>query len=301
MLNQVTIHQLELFLIAAGLKNFSRAAEQMSISQPAFSAQIIKLEQVLGVPLFDRVGRRIELTKAGVIFEEYARMTISTLSEGKQAIDDISNKFVGRLQLGASTTVASYMLTNGISEYKRTYPVGKVRMLVGNTNQIEQHLLKNEIDIGIVEGPVENKRLKLYAYRDDELVVICSPSHKWSKRKSVTLTELKKEPIIVREWGSGTRRVFMDALGPACDDLNINMELGGTEAIKNAVIDNIGVAVLSRATVEVELKNGTICSTYVENYPFKRQINIILLKSRYISHPVRYFMKILKPLDPLPE
>ncbi|MBF0171748.1 MAG: LysR family transcriptional regulator [Nitrospinae bacterium] len=299
MLDQITIHQLDLFLVAAKLKNFSRAAEQMSISQPAFSAQIIKLEKILGAPLFERIGRRIELTDAGAVFAGYAQKTLGTLREGKQAIDDMSRKVIGALRIGASTTVANYILPEYLGRYKSLYPAGKVEMMVDNTNMIEQALLRNEIDMGIVEGPVRNKSVDAYLFRTDELVVIYSPKHHWKNRAKVTLAEFQKEPLIVREKGSGTRKVFMDIIGsPEKVTLNIIMELGDTEAIKKSAQANLGIAVVSKSAVEQELKEKALRMAVIEGYTFARRLTLVILKNRYLSNPLKAFIQTLAPEEP---
>lgn len=297
MLNQVTIHQLELFLVAAKLKNFSRAADQMSISQPAFSAQIIKLEKILGAPLFERIGRRLELTEAGTVFERYAQQTLATLREGKQAIDDMSQKVIGTLRIGASTTIANYVLPEYLGTYKMKYPLGKVEMMVGNTNQIEQALLRNEIDMGLVEGPVKNKGVRTYLFKKDELVVIYSGAHPWKNRDCISMEEFQKEPLIIREKGSGTRKVFMDIIDRSHTPLNIIMEIGDTEAIKKSAQANLGVAVVSRSAIERELADKSLRFSKIDGYKFERKLNLIILENKYLSNPLIAFISVLDPQE----
>ncbi|MBI5816564.1 MAG: LysR family transcriptional regulator [Nitrospinae bacterium] len=301
MLNQITIHQLDLFLVAAKLKNFSRAADQMAISQPAFSAQIIKLEKILGSPMFERIGRRIELTDAGMAFEVYAQRTIGALREGKQAIDDMTKKVVGTLRLGASTTVANYILPEFLGKYKKAHPQGKVEMMVGNTNQIEQSLLRGEVDLGIVEGPVKNNNIETYLFKNDELVVIFSSTHSWKNRRTVSMDELKKEPLIIRERGSGTRKVFMDQVDFDHNPLNVVMELGDTEAIKKSAQANLGVAVVSRAAITSELKDKSLRCASLDGVSLRRKLTLIILKNRYLSNPLKAFTAILDPIEKVAE
>lgn len=299
MLNQITIHQLDLFLVAAKLRNFSRAAEQMSISQPAFSAQIIKLEKILGSPLFERIGRRIELTEAGSVFEAYTQASLNSLREGKQAIDDITKNVVGKLRLGASTTIANYILPFRLGGFKKKYPLAGIEMMVGNTSQIEQALLRGEIDLGLVEGPVRNKSISVHLFMKDELVVIYPYAHRWKGRSSISLDEFKKEPLIIRERGSGTRRVFTDVIDPEKNHLNIVMEIGDTEAIKKSARAGLGVAVMSRAAVEEEIKAKTLRATRIEGVGMERSLNLIILKNRYLSNPLRAFVETLEMKDKL--
>lgn len=302
MLNQVTIHQLELFLVAAKLKNFTRAADQMAISQPAFSAQIIKLEKILGAPLFDRIDRRIEMTDVGSVFEQYAQKTISTLREGKQVVDDMTHKVIGALKIGASTTIANYVLPEYLAAYHRKYPDCKIEMIVNNTNKIEQALLKGEIDMGLVEGPIHNrKRVVSYLFRPDELVVIFSTGHHWKSRSSVSMKEFQQEPLIIRERGSGTRKVFTDMLGRTHAPLNIAMEIGNTEAIKKSAESGIGVAVVSVSAIKRELKEKTLKKARISGHPMKRRLSLILLHSKYLSNPLKAFIALLDSVEKTPD
>lgn len=296
MLNQVTIHQLELFLVAAKLKNFSRAADQMAISQPAFSAQIIKLERILGVPLFERIGRRVELTESGVVFERYATQSLADLREGKQAIDDLKSKVMGALRIGASTTIANYILPELLGRYRGSYPNCKVEMAVNNTNQIEQALLRNEIDMGLVEGPVNaTKRVTPFLFKKDELMLVFSPAHRWRKKEAVSLEEFRNEPLIIREPGSGTRKVLMDAMEKAGVAVTIALELGATEAIKRSAEANIGVAVISRSAVEKELRDKTLRAARIDGIRLERRLSMIILKNKYLSNPLKAFIDLLDP------
>lgn len=296
MLNQVTIHQLELFLVAAKLKNFSRAADQMAISQPAFSAQIIKLEKILGTPLFERIGRRVELTESGSVFERYATQSLADLREGKQAIDDLKEKVIGSLRIGASTTIANYILPELLGKYRASYPGCKVEMMVNNTNQIEQALLRNEIDMGLVEGPVTaTLRVNSFLFRKDELMLVFSGAHRWKKKNTVSLDDFKKEPLIIREPGSGTRKVFMDAMEKAGVSVNIALELGATEAIKRSAEANVGVAVISRSAVEREIREKTLRAARIDGIRLERRLSMILLKNKYLSNPLKAFIKLLDP------
>jgi len=294
MLDQVTIHQLELFLVAAKLGNFSRAAERMTISQPAFSAQIIKLEKILGSPLFERVGRRIELTEAGRVFQGYSESIISSLREGKQAVDDMREHVVGTLRIGASTTIANYIMPDYLRAFRKSYPACNVHMMVSNTYQVEQALLRNEIDMGLVEGPVtHSQQISIHLFRQDELVVVFSGVHRWRKRRKIGISDLQDEPLIIRERGSGTRNVFMEAMSKANAPLNIAMELGNTEAIKRSVEAGIGVSVISKSAVERELKEKTLFMARIDGYPIERILSVIMVRNKYISNPLKAFMDLI--------
>lgn len=295
MINQVTIHQLRLFLTVAEVKNISRAAEQMDITQPALSAQIKKLEDVLGVKVFDRINRRIELSESGHLLQKYAQKVVQTLLETQQALDDLTGVVQGTIQVGASSTIGNYILPPFLGKFNKLYPNVRIEMVVKNSNQIEIALLKNEIDLGFVEGPIQSDSIEKKLFRMDELIVICSKKHPWRNRTSVTLEEFSKAPLIIREKGSGTRKVFMDTLREAgfSESLNINMELGNTEAIKNSVQGNLGVAVLSKFAVEKELKYKMLHSLRISGVQMKRPLNLVVHKDKYLTTLLKFFISVM--------
>ena len=297
-MDQVTFHQLDLFLLAAKLKNFSKSAEQMAISQPAFSAQIIKLEEILGVPLFERIGRKVELTEAGALFAQYAQKTLSTLREGKQALDDMSRMVIGSLRIGASTTIANYILPAYLGKFRKRHKDCVIEMMVNNTGAIEQAIVNNEIDLGLVEGPLAHpSRVDSRLFMKDELVVVFSASHRFRGKGEISAEEFHAEPLILREKGSGTRKVFMNAMDGEKDPPNVMMELGNTEAIKRMLENGSGVAVISRSAVEREIKAKSLAMAQIKGVPMPRLFNLIMLKGKYMSNPVREFIKILDPLE----
>ena len=298
MLDQVTFHQLELFLLAAKLKNFSKSAERMAISQPAFSAQIIKLEGILGVPLFERIGRKVELTESGALFAEYAQKILSTLREGKQALDDMSRTVIGALRIGASTTIANYILPEYLGRFRKLFPECVIEMTVNNTEQIEQSILNNEIDLGLVEGPLQHPaKVNSSLFMKDELVVVFSSSHRFRGRPWISIEDFRGEPLILREKGSGTRKVFMGAMDVNHDPLKVVMELGDTEAIKRMLESDSGVAVISLSAVGREIKGKSLSMARIKDCPMPRLFNMILLTNKYMSNPVREFIKILNPVE----
>ena len=298
MLDQVTIHQLELFLLAAKLKNFSKSAERMSISQPAFSAQIIKLEQILNIRLFERIGRKVELTEAGVLFEKYARNTLSTLREGKQALDDMSRSVIGSLRIGASTTIANYILPEYLGRFRQMHEKCVIEMMVSNTDKVERAILSNDLDMGLVEGPLNHPaRVDSFLFMEDELVVVFSAAHRFKSKRKISMEEFIKEPLILREKGSGTRKVFMDVMDFDHDPLNVVMELGNTEAIKRMLESDSGVAVISRSAVEKEIKAKTLCMAAIKGKPMPRRFNLIMLKNKYMSNPLKEFIRLLDPME----
>ncbi|MDH5511376.1 MAG: LysR substrate-binding domain-containing protein [Nitrospinota bacterium] len=298
MLDQVTFHQLELFLLAAKLKNFSKSAERMAISQPAFSAQIIKLESILGASLFERIGRKVELTDSGAMFAEYAQKIMSSLREGKQALDDMSRTVMGTLRIGASTTIANYILPDYLGRFRKSFPECLIEMTVNNTEQIERAILSNEIDLGLVEGPLQHPgKVNSNLFMKDELVVVFSASHRFRGRPQISLDDFRGEPLIIREKGSGTRKVFMGAMDVNHDPLKVVMELGDTEAIKRMLESDSGVAVISLSAVHREIKTKSLAMARIMGCPMPRLFNMILLKNKYISNPVREFISILDPVE----
>ncbi|MDH4182859.1 MAG: LysR substrate-binding domain-containing protein, partial [Nitrospinota bacterium] len=176
-----------------------------------------------------------------------------------------------------------------------------IEMTVNNTEHIEQAILDNEIDLGLVEGPLAHPaKMDSYLFKKDELVVVFSSDHRFRGRTEISLDEFGSEPLILREKGSGTRKVFMDSMGMDKEPPKATMELGNTEAIKRMLENNSGVAVISRAAVERELKSKSLAMARIKGRQLPRLFNLILLKGKYMSNPVREFIRILDPIQPPP-
>ena len=253
--------RLQVFHTVARLLSFTKAAESLHMTQPAVTFQVRQLEEYFNTRLFDRAHNRISLTDAGKRVFEYADEIFELYAKMDNAVRDLTGEISGVLIIGASTTIAEYMLPSLLGDLKKKYPDVNVQLRVSNSEGIVHMVENNDIDLGVVESPVLNKNLVVEECRKDRLVAIVPPQHPLSNNKEVTIKELLEHEYIAREEGSGTREVIHEQLADAgmkSADLHISMELGSPEAIKGAVEAGMGVSIVSEVTIHKELEIGTL-------------------------------------------
>lgn len=249
--------RLHVFYSVARLLSFTKAAEALHMTQPAVTFQVRQLEEHFNTRLFDRTHNKISLTEAGKRVYEHAEKIFEIYSELENSVRELTGEISGVLILGASTTVAEYMLPALLGDFKAKFKDVNIRLKVSNTDGIVSMVENNVIDLGVVEAPVNNKNLAVEVCRTDRLVAIAPPGHELAGHDKVHVEEILEYPFICREEGSGTRDVIVDYIkhaGVEPAKLNIIMELGSLEAIKGAVEAGIGVGIVSRATLTKEIK-----------------------------------------------
>ncbi len=275
--------RLQVFQTVARLLSFTKAAEELHMTQPAVTFQVRQLEEQYNTRLFDRTHNRISLTDAGRKVYESAIHIFELYAEMDNAVRELTGDVGGVLILGASSTIAEYMLPVLLGDFKKKYPEVSIRLKVSNSDGIVSQVENNTIDLGVVEAPVNNKNLVVEQCRTDELVLIVPPGHELAMRDKVSPKELIDYPFICREEGSGTREVMLDSMsadGGSAGDLNIVMELGSLEAIKGAVEAGMGISVLSSATVVKELKLGTLIAIKLDP-PARRPFSFVHQKQKF--------------------
>ncbi len=253
--------RLQVFFTVARLLSFTKAAETLHMTQPAVTFQVRQLEEYFNTRLFDRTHNRISLTEAGTLVYGYAEKIFDQYAEMENMVKNMTGEVSGSLTIGASTTVAEYMLPSLLGEFRRKYEDVVIHLKVSNTEGIVSMVENNVIDLGVVEAQVGNKNLVVENCRDDKLVAIVPKGHRLAGKKVVKLSELMEYPFICREEGSGTREVIEEYICHAkgCSDgLNISMELGSPEAVKGAVEAGMGISIVSEATISKELKLKTL-------------------------------------------
>ncbi len=253
--------RLQVFYTVARQLSFTKAAEQLFMTQPAVTFQVKQLEEHFNARLFERSHGKIALTPTGRLVMEYAGKILGLSDEMETRVGEVTGTMSGPLLLGASTTIAEFMLPQILGEFKARHPQVQARMTVANSETIENRVADYSIDLGLIESPSHLPALHTEVCCDDELVMICAPGHKLAKSSSVTPQQVILEPYVSRESGSGTRE-FADNYLRRCkvspEDLNIVMELGSPEAIKGVVETGIGVSIVSHATIVKELKLGVL-------------------------------------------
>lgn len=259
--------RLQVFYTVARLLSFTKAAETLHMTQPAVTFQVRQLEEHFNTRLFDRTHNRISLTEAGHRVYEYADRIFQLYAEMENAVREMTGEISGTLILGASTTIAEYMLPALLGDFKAKYPDVTIHLKVSNTEGIVSMVENNVIDLGVVEAPVTNKNLVVDVCKMDQLVVIVPPNHPLAREESISIHRLIDFPYICREEGSGTREVigdYMAAMGLDGSEITIAMELGSPEAIKGAVEAGMGVSIVSRATILKELQLGTLVAVNLD-------------------------------------
>jgi DNA-binding transcriptional LysR family regulator len=263
------------------------------MTQPAVTFQIRQLEDYFNTRLFDRTHNRISLTTAGHLVKNYADQIISLYNEMDNEVRKLTGDVLGPLVLGASTTIGEYVIPSILGEYQAKFPDVAVRLHVANTEGVLHMVEGNEIDIGIVEGPVGNKNLVSKVCWDDELVVVTPPGHELTKLNSVSVEQIFEYPFISREEGSGTREVIHDHLqtsGRDFSDLNLIMEFGSPESIKSAVAAGLGISILSIATLNKELELGLLAKASLAS-PLKRPFSIVYQRQKFRLRAMDEFLE----------
>lgn len=275
--------RLQVFHTVARLLSFTKAAQTLHMTQPAVTFQVRQLEEHFNTRLFDRTHNRISLTDAGRKVCESADRIFELYAEMENAVRGITGQISGMLTIGASTTIAEYMLPPLLGDFKERYPDVSIHLKVSNTEGIVSMVENNAIDLGVVEAPVANKNLVVEICKRDRLVAIMPPGHPLAALPEVAFEQLLEYPFICREEGSGTREVIGDYLHQQPEGhttLKIAMELGSPEALKGAVEAGMGVSVVSGTTIQKELKLGTLVAIPL-NPPLDRPFSFVHQKQKF--------------------
>lgn len=290
----VTLHQLRVFKAVADRLSFSAAAHDLKLSQPSVSYQVKELERAVGTDLFDRLGKHVSLTQAGHLLYGYVRQTLNVIDEAAVALGELQGLERGALKVGASTTVGIYVIPVALGAYKKLHPGLAISLEIGARGEIQQAVLRNELDLAVVGPPLRDPDLVVVPFMTDDLVVIAPREHPLAGRRGLTLRDLKDEPFLMREEGSGTRFAVEKVARRANVRLQVGMELGSNGAIKHAVESGLGLAILSRFAVGLEETAGKLSVLDVDGFPVRRQWNIVHLKRNRLAAPVAGFIDFLR-------
>lgn len=270
----------EIFIEVATQLNFSKAAEVLFISQPAISKHMKALESFYKTTLFERKGNAIQLTKGG-------QLLLARLKEAKKIQNELEFemstlndhlKAKGQLKLGASTTVALYIIPKILSAFHQKYPEVKISLLNRNTDTITKALTDHDIDIGIVEGKKKNSAILYQPFINDEVVAVCSAKSPIAKKRTITVQEIKNYPVVLREQGSGTLAALkyqLEKNGVKLSDLKVSVRLAGTEALKNFLREDNCLGFLPRGSVTKELRDGDLVAIKIEKFQIFRDFFFI--------------------------
>lgn len=288
--------RLQVFYTVAKQLSFTKAAEMLYMTQPAVTFQVKQLEEHFNTRLFERSHGRISLTLAGNLVMGYAERILAMSQEMEARVAELTGQVTGPLMIGASTTIAEYQLPRILGKFKEKYPEVAARLMVANSETIENKVADHSLDIGLIESAPHHPTLKVHACCNDELVMICAPDHKLAKKTAITAKELALQPYVQREMGSGTREVvdgYFREQGVNPDDLVTEMELGSPEAIKGAVQAGLGVAVLSAATVNKEIRLGEIVAIPLDP-PLYRAFSLVYAPDKFRSKLLDAFISFVE-------
>lgn len=288
--------RLQVFHAVAKHLSFTKAAEALFMTQPAVTFQIRQLEEHFNTRLFDRAHGRIALTPAGQLALEYAEKILGMSAELDTRLKEMSGQVSGPLLIGASMTVAEYLLPQVLGEFKSRHPGVVPRLFVANSEAVQARIAERTLDLGFIEGESHLPSLVTDIVCDDELQVICAPGHPLAKLKAVAPKLLAEHAYISREPGSGTREVidlYLQKAGVAPDALQVVMELGSPEALKGLAATGLGFAIMSRATVAKETQIGALAAVPLAP-PLTRHFSVVYPKERFHSRLVNGFVQFAK-------
>jgi DNA-binding transcriptional LysR family regulator len=290
----LNLHHLRIFARVAELGGFSRAAVALHLSQPAVSKSVRELERQLQTTLFDRSAGAHRLTDAGTALFARARELFAVERLAEEELRRLHGLEGGVLRIGASTTIATYLLPTYLARFREDHPAVVLRMTTANTRDIALALVERRVEVALVEGPVDDPRLSLVAWRNDELVLVAPPDHALTRKRRVMPADLASAPFIARERGSGTRRVAEAALASHGISLRIALRLSSTEAIMRAVAAGLGVAIVSRAAIEDQVALGRIVVLPLRGLSFPRALSELRLPGSAQSPAAAAFRLVLR-------
>ncbi|TGD75843.1 LysR family transcriptional regulator [Mangrovimicrobium sediminis] len=287
-----TLRQLEVFLATARHENISRAAQDLAMSQSAASGALRELEQQFGVQLFDRLGKRLQLSELGRELRPEAESLLARAGAFEQALR--GSEAAGSLRIGATLTIGNYLAVQMIAAFRERHPGADLALHVANTEAIVRKVADYELDIGMIEGEMHHPRLETRYWREDVLQVFAAPGHPLARKRRLGDDDLLAQAWIVREPGSGTRQTFERAMHGLLPELDIRMELQHTEAIKRAVEAGLGVGCLSAITLEEAFARGSLVPLRVPQRDFTRQLNLIVHRDKYHSATLRRWLDLCR-------
>jgi LysR family transcriptional regulator, low CO2-responsive transcriptional regulator len=288
----LTLRQLKVFEAVARHLNYTRAAEELHLTQPAVSMQVKQLEESLGIALFEQLGKRIHLTEAGQELLGYARNITQQLDELESVLNRMKGFGGGRLRISVATT-ANYFIPTLLGSFSRRYPDVTVSLDVTNRETLLRQLSENTVDLVVMGQPPAEADVTAHAFMDNPLVVVAPPDHPLAKQTKIPLARLQEETFLVRESGSGTRIAMERFFSERGMRLKTGMEVGSNEAIKQSVQAGLGLGLLSRATIEQELTLKRLVVLDVADLPIMRHWYVVHRKGKRLSAAAEAFKQFL--------
>lgn len=295
---KITLKQMQAFEAIARHSSVSHAADEIALSQSAASMALAELEKQLGGELFHRHGKRLKLNDYGRWLQPRVHQLLQQVMEIEQSAD--SGQLQGVLKIGASSTIGNYLIPGAIARFVEVHPDVHIDLTVGNTEQVVDDMLNLRIDLGLIEGHCHSEKLIATPWQADQLKVFCSPQHPLTTRQAVPLSALKKFSWILREPGSGTREIFTLATHDKLSPLQVRLELGNSEAVKQAVKAGMALGCLSELAIATELKHGELVALPVKGLNLQRQLYLLKRKAPFESSLLNRFRQAIAQVQQYP-
>jgi DNA-binding transcriptional LysR family regulator len=288
------VRDLQVFLSVSKHLNYTRAGEEINLSQPSVSVRIHQLESELRAKLFEQLGKKVVLTDAGQLLVPYANRVIAAIDDAHHAIDELQGLERGSLRIGASTTPGMYLVPQVVARFKRSHPKIDIHLRIKDTREVEDGVLNNEFDFGFVGGHLIATEVSAHAWLTDELLLVVSPDHRLRNKKTVRKQDLEGESFIVRESGSATRATIVTQLQQANFELETVIEMENPESIKKAVQSGLGIAFISKFAIATELKAKTLTAIRVRDLTINRELKIVHRKDKHLSRAAVAFIEMAR-------
>lgn len=286
----MTLRHFKIFIAVCDTMNMTSAAKALFMSQSAVSQAIAELEKYYDLRLFERLSKKLYLTQAGKKLLSYAKHMIRMSEEVEKEMKTLHES--GSFRVGASVTIGAHVLPKLVSSFNQSCSQTEIQVFEDNTEMIEKLILNDEIDIALVEGEIQSPDIIKQDFMEDELVLICAADHRFAGQSAVGPKELEKEKFIVREKGSGTRKLFEDIMSTNQLSWNLAWTCNNADTIKMAVSEGLGISMISGRAVINEVASGSISRTRVQGIQFKRQFKIVYHKNKYITKSMEQFIAL---------
>ena len=287
-----TLRQLDVFLAAARFENLSKAADALAMSQSAASSALKDLEKQFDIQLFDRIGKRLQINELGKVVRPKAEAILAQAKELEELLRQ--QQQVGNLTIGATLTIGNYLCASIMAQYMKEQSDAAIDLVVANTQEIARKVEQFELDIGLIEGELHHPELNIIPWCDDELVVFCSAEHPFAQKSELTDDDLCEAKWIIRESGSGTRQSFDRGMMGLLSDIDVMLELQHTEAIKQAVMANLGISCLSKIALKDAFKRGDLVPLSIPNRSFQRHFYFVVHKQKFLTAGISHWIELCK-------
>lgn len=291
----MTLRHLKIFVTVCEVGSTIAAGEKLNIAQPSISLAISELEDYYGIKLFDRIAKRLHITEAGKRFLQYATHIVTLFEDMEKEVKNFDS--IGVIRIGTSITIGNYLLPKYVSAFKQMRPQMDAKVIIDNSDTIQQLVLSNQLDIGLIEGIVHSSYLVAHKFAEDKLVMICANQHTFANHK-IELSQLCNERLILREAGSAGREIFESLLRANGIEISPAWESTSTQAIVRAVTENLGVSVLPYLLVKDFLDRNEISQFFIEGIELKRDFCVIHHRNKYLTDSTKDFLTLVNKKIP---